>query len=391
MRCLKIYMVSFNTVGTGISGSDRIFVELARVFAKLGHEVYLLISDEMFRICQRENLGRINYIKLPTFKHNKWGFYLGIIIRTILGCFLSGKASAPDIVYSASDFWPDVIPSFFMKKKNKDCKWIAGMYMFAPHPLRGFDYSRQTVKWRLPRLNTIGYYLGQKVALCLMEKNADLITVTYDGDKEIFIQRGVEAKRIKCVYGGIDLEWVNNIAPIKDCEYDGCFVGRLHPQKIPLELIDIWENVVKHKRDARLAVIGEGPMEKVMRVKIKDKGLSNNVFMLGFLDGDRKFQILKSSKVLLCTEIFHSGGLTPAEAMGCRLPVVAYNTPQIRKHYHKGIVWVNSRDVNMYAQMVIRLLEDNLFYKNASNESWDVAQEYDWNKRGQSILDGAMI
>lgn len=385
---LKIYMVSFNTVGTAISGSDRIFVELSRVFVSMGHQVFLLISDEMHRICQRENLGKVNYIRLQTFKYNIWGFYLGIIIRTIIGSIIGTRGSAPDIVYSASDFWPDVIPSFFIKKQHKDCKWIAGMYMFAPNPFKGFEYSNQTKKWQVPRFKTIGYYVGQKVTLRLMEKRADLITVTYDGDKEIFMERGVEAERVRCVYGGIDLNWVNGIAPLNDRKYDGCFIGRLHPQKAPLELIDIWEDVVKQKKDAVLAVIGEGPMEKAMREKIIAKRLSDNINMLGFLDGEKKFQALKSSKVLLCTEIFHSGGLTPAEAMGCRLPVVAYNTEPIRKHYPKGTVWVNFRDSKMYAQTVVRLLEDSSFYRRASDESWEVAQEYDWHNRGRTILGG---
>ena len=383
-------MVSFNTVGTGISGSDKIFVEFAKVFADMGHHVFLLVSDEMYRICQRDQLDKVTYLRLQTFRYNKWGFYLGIIIRTILGGIIARKVVAPDIVYSASDFWPDVIPSVLIKKKHKDCRWIAGMYMFAPNPFKGFEYSNQKEKWQLPRLHTIGYYMGQKVTLNLMEKSANRIAVTYDGDKGIFIERGVEGERVCCVYGGIDLKWVDGIAPLNNREYDGCFIGRLHPQKAPLELIDIWEGVVKHKKDAKLAVIGEGPMEKAMRGKIKDKGLSDNIDMLGFLDGEKKFQVLKSSKVLLCTEIFHSGGLTPAEAMGCKLPVVAYSTPPIRKHYPKGMVWVDLMDTKMYAQTVIKLLEDSAFFKKSSAESWEVAQEYDWHKRGENILEGVI-
>jgi glycosyltransferase involved in cell wall biosynthesis len=388
MRPLKIYMVSFNTVGTGISGSDKIFVEFAKVFVDMGHQVYLLVSDEMYRICQREHLDKATYIRLETFKYNKWGFYLGIIIRTILGSIITRRYAAPDIVYSASDFWPDVIPSVLLKKKHGNCRWIAGMYMFAPNPFKGFEYSNQKEKWQLPRLHTLGYYMGQKAALHLMEKSANRIAVTYDGDREIFIERGVDEERIRCVYGGIDLKWVNGIAPLNNHEYDGCFVGRLHPQKAPLELIDIWEEVVKHKKDAKLAVIGEGSMENAMKEKIQGKGLSDNIDMLGFLDGENKFQVLKSSKILLCTEIFHSGGLTPAEAMGCKLPVVAYSTPPIRKHYPKGMVWVDLRDSSMYAKTVIKLLEDSVFYTNAKNESWEVAQEYDWHKRGKNILEG---
>lgn len=384
-------MISYNTTGTGISGSDRIFVELAKVFAKMGHRVSLLISDEMYRICQREKFEKIDYIRLQTFKHNKFGFYLGIIIRTVIGSIIGRRnlvLDPPDIIYSASDFWPDAIPSYLIKKKHKNCKWIAGMYMFAPNPFKGFDYSKQTLKWQLPGLNTLGYHIGQKVTLYLMENNADLITVTYDGDREIFIKKGVKPERIKCVYGGIDLKWVNGIAPLKNDRYDGCFIGRFHPQKAPLELIDIWENVVKHKKDAHLAIIGLGPMEKAMQDKIKEKALVNNIHMLGFLDGEKKYQVLKSSKILLCTEVYHSGGLTPAEAMGCKLPVVAYDTPPIRKHYHRGIVWVNQRNINLYAQTVIKLIEDTSFYKMASMESWDVAQEYDWNRRGKDILEG---
>ncbi len=343
MSVKKIHMVCLNTVGSGISGSDRICIEVAKGFVKAGHKVSLFISDEMYRICQREAVQDFTYHVMPTSRYNKWGFYLGILIRTVLGRRFAARHHDCDIVYTASDFWPDVMPGALMKRLNKGCSWIAGMYMFAPNPFIGFDFLREKKQWRIPRLNMLGYHAGQAVTLRMMQRSADLISVTYDGDKEIFVKRGVEAGRIQSIFGGIDLEWVGSIPPLEGRRYDGCFVGRLHQQKIPLELVDIWEEVVNKRRDAKLAVIGVGPLEEEMRRRVDEKGLAENVEMLGFMDGKEKFQVLKSSKMLLCTEVYHSGGLTPAEAMGCKLPVVAYSIPPIRQHYPEGIVWVAER------------------------------------------------
>ena len=66
---------------------------------------------------------------------------------------------------------------------------------------------------------------------------------------------GVSPNKVKAIYGGVSLKEINKV-PSQEKKYDGCFVGRLHPQKGPLELVKIWSLVCKVRENAKLALIG---------------------------------------------------------------------------------------------------------------------------------------
>jgi len=63
-------------------------------------------------------------------------------------------------------------------------------------------------------------------------------------------------------------------------KYDGVFIGRFHVQKGVLELIDVWELVVKNKPFAKLVMIGDGDLFPEVKDKIDKKELSSNIILL---------------------------------------------------------------------------------------------------------------
>ena len=73
-----------------------------------------------------------------------------------------------------------------------------------------------------------------------------------------------------------------NVIPVEKRKYDACFVGRFHQQKGVLVLIDIWKEVVKLKPDAKLAMIGNGPLEEEVKNRAKEYGIGNNIDLFGF-------------------------------------------------------------------------------------------------------------
>ena len=67
----------------------------------------------------------------------------------------------------------------------------------------------------------------------------------------------------------MDLKKTDQVSGPKSKKYDAVFIGRFHPQKGVLELIDIWKRVVNKKPQAKLAMIGDGPLMKKVQLKIK--------------------------------------------------------------------------------------------------------------------------
>ena len=175
--------------------------------------------------------------------------------------------------------------------------------------------------------------------------------------------------------------------PIPQRQYDACFQGRFHIQKGVLALIDIWKMVVKSLPHAKLAMIGNGPLESEVTKRLTECGLEKNVFLFGFLDGEDKFNIFKQSKIVVHPVTFDSGGMSAAEAMAWRLPGVSFDLDSLKTYYPKGMVKVPRFDYGKFSGEVIRLLTDNNHYAQTADAARDlIVNQWDWNKQADNIF-----
>jgi len=373
-----------------ISGSDRIFIECARRWAKQGNIINIFTTEEGLKVCQSQNLENVNYFLLPSARFKGLGVFYLYIIRTIKACFNFSRTSFEAkslIIYSSTDFWPDSIPAFVMKKRAKNSKWVAGFYLFAPSLFK----SSSDIGYRGGRasfsLRNLAYYFSQRIAYWLIRRYADHIVVTNQLDKDIFVKSGVSPAMVTPVYGGVDIKAISEIPSTQDFNYDGCFVGRLHPQKGPLELIRIWHLVCKVRPNAKLALIGNGPLENKVKNEIKRRGLEGNVDMLGYVDGKQKYNILKSSKVFLHTPVLDTGGMAAAEGMACGLPVVGFDLPGYKFCYPQGMLKAPIGALEAFADLVLNLLHDEDLYHQTRKDALEFVQGWDWNKRAEEIME----
>jgi glycosyltransferase involved in cell wall biosynthesis len=294
------------------------------------------------------------------------------------------KKTGSFVIYSASNFWPDVIPAVVLKKKNPDLKWIGSCYLLAPNSFKGFEQ-----KWRLlPNIRLLASNFMESVTNVFLRKYADVIFVTNDLDKKFFADKGVSSVKLKAIYGGVDLTEILKV-PEQRTKYDCCFVGRIHPQKGVVYLIDIWDKVHNVKPDAKLALIGNGPKwyENKVKAEIRKRHLEKNIDLLGFVDGTEKYRILKSSKIFLHTSIYDNCGMTAAEGMACGLPAIRFDIPALKIAYPRGMLVVPLRDCKKFAEAVLKLLDDDDLYNKLKHEALELVKSWNWDEKASCLLD----
>lgn len=369
----------------GLSGGDNIFINFARYLAKKGIGVNIFTWKHGFLMCRKNKLTEVNFFLSNAYKFERWPFAASYLIRTILGVkkirevIGSGEFKEEKVViYSASDFYPDSICGFFFKKWLPRSKWIAGFYLFAPNPFHGF---RGEFKFK----NFI-FWLSQKPIFWLISKYADMICVTSEPEVAPFIKAGRKRDDLFVVKGGIDYRHLQKFQKPAKKNYDACFVGRFHPQKGVLEMIDIWAEVVKQKPTAKLAVIGLGPMEKKMREKIKQYGLGEKVRLLGVMLSDDRNKILQQSKIILHPAVYESGGMAAALGLACGLPGVCFDLPVFKTYYPGGFLRAKIGDTRDFAEKIMRLLRDKNLYDKMSRQALEEAKTWDWEGRAESFL-----
>ncbi len=136
------------------------------------------------------------------------------------------------------------------------------------------------------------------------------------------------------------------------------YVGRLHPGKGLMELVEAWSDVVRRCPDARLWLVGEGPQEGPLRRTIRARNLQHHVALPGAFDDVRDF--------LVAADLFvfpsHQEGMPLAllEAMEAALPIVATDIPGNRLLIREGreglLIPVQSPEA--LTQAILQLLGD---------------------------------
>lgn len=385
---IKFLIISYAQFGKELSGGDNIFVEFLRHITDKGINVTVWTSQKCHYSCEKQRIWGAKYdiLKPDKFRLPFFFTYVFRVIRAIFKAVSCKKVDDDSIVYSASDFLMDSLPAVILKLRFKSVKWAAGFFFFAPAPFK----SRKDIKYRggyvPPKIRTFFYYFSQRFAYCLIRKYADFVLVANKLDKDIFVNAGFKAENIEPIYGGVNLKEIEKVFS-QSIKYDGCFVGRFHRQKGAIELIKIWDIVCKSKPNAKLAIIGIGPLEEKMKTLIADNKLEKNIDILGYLDGKEKFEILKASKVFLHTPVLDTGGMAAAEAMACGLPVVGFDLPGYKYCYPQGMRKVPIGDVEKFAEEVSNLLMNEGLYHKLKEEAMEFSKNWDWDKKSELILD----
>jgi|SRR3989344_2088093 len=389
----RIHIIALAALGEGLSGGDRIFIEFARRWSRK-MLVNLYVWEEGLLMCQRENLrGKFLHINLVKVSHlSRLGFIFTYFYRVFLGIKLglSIKVTDGDYIYSASEFWMDSLPAFILKlRKRNKINWVAAWFQTAPNPIKGFSEGTRRHSYRL---NALVYWLIQRLIKPLIAKLADFVLVNNNEEKKQF---PVLAKRNRTivVLGGVNTvaisQYLKMHKRISKRRYLAVFQGRFHPQKGVVELIDIWKLVTQNIPDAKLAMIGNGPLMKDVKKRIKALRLKNNVELFGYLhDGSKKYSIFQSSRIVVHPAFYDSGGMASAEAMAFGLPCVGFDLQAYSFYYPQGMIKVPIGNQKAFAGEIVQLNNNKSIYNTISMDARNMIMEkYSWTKRAAEIFD----
>jgi len=390
----RLFIIANWMQGSGLSGGDRIFIELVKRW-QLKLNITLFLSKEGSAICRRHELGKINQQIWASDFMSRWGYFVDILYRTINSIInvFSVKTVSGDIIFSSSDFWPDSFPALILKMRNPEIIWIAGFYLFAPKPWEKYSPYRGK-----NFLTGFLYWIGQLPTYYFIKKFADIVFVTSQPDVDPFITNIRPKERVIVIRGGVDTvsakHYLNSkkVIPPENRTYDACFAGRFHYQKGVLELVKIWKSVCLKSPQAHLVMIGSGPLGKEVKNLIEKLGLSKNIYLIGFLDGPKKFEVFKQSRLVVHPATFDSGGMAAAEAMAWGLPGVSFDLKALKTYYPKGMLKTSCFDTDEFAENILSLLSNPSQYKAMSLEALQlVHEEWEWNDRAKEIFTKIMV
>jgi glycosyltransferase involved in cell wall biosynthesis len=227
---------------------------------------------------------------------------------------------------------------------------------------------------RVKKVTTCHNWLGGGIKMSLYEYldklllNAfDKIVVVTEALKDDVLRYVVGKEKVLVINNGVDghrfspsrsEDSVKRRLGIEGNEKVIGTVGRLSPEKGHVYLLKAFEKIVLKVPDARLVIVGTGPLRQDLESKVKALGLDERVLFLGA----RKDvpQLLNAMDVFVLPSIFEGMPVALLEAMACARPIVATDVgsiPRLIQDQRTGLL-VKAKDVRGLVAAIMSFLKE---------------------------------
>jgi 1,2-diacylglycerol 3-alpha-glucosyltransferase len=357
-----------------ISGVTNFIALNKRQLEKLGHEVFVFTFGRSRVPDDEQNIIRSAGIPL-----GKTGFYLGLgysrAARQLLQTmdifhvhhpFLSGQLA---LRYSQ----PRHIPVVFTNHTRYD--------LYARVYVRMIPESMMTLFLRL--------YLPRFYRAC------DLVIAPSEGARRFMLSLG-RGYPVEVVPNGVDISPFYNISsPLHRAglgfspqDVVLAYVGRLGEEKNVGFLLDVFGRVVQTCDNARLLLVGEGPLRGPLTALAARKGLADKVVFTGFIPYVQVPRYMTSADVFVTASVSEVHPLTVIEAMAAGLPVLGINSPGVGDTVQDGVTgYLVPAQAEAMVEKITLLVTDAERRQAMGAQARQAARTYAIERTAQIMLD----
>lgn len=261
------------------------------------------------------------------------------------------------------------------------------------------DYSSNLLKYKnfdikVPIFAWIHFSLtfGEKLSGEKVEKykkqykKYDKILSICDTMRDEFVEiLGIDKTKVELVYNPINLEIIRKKAENVNPKYGNYLkedyflqVSRLTQQKQPEHLVDIYYKLKQRGIKEKLYFIGNGEKVKLIKQKIKEYNLEDDIILLEQIENPYPF--FKNAKLFLHTAKYEGLPTVLLESLAFGTPVVAYDCPTgpkdiLGKNSEYGeLIPLNDKDT--FVKRVYELIDNNEKYENYKKMSLIRANDF---------------
>jgi glycosyltransferase involved in cell wall biosynthesis len=221
----------------------------------------------------------------------------------------------------------------------------------------------------------------------LLTWRADWVLVISPAIRKALLDAGVPAARlVECSLTGVQMQRFHVTAEtaaavrrelgVSEDELLVSTIGALHPRKSHHLFIAAARQVLDRVPNARFAVIGGGPLRAQLLAQARELGLDGKLTFPG--------ERLDVPEILAATDVYVKpgivegfSGLTPLEAMASHVPVVAFDTTDVRAAItdgESGLI-VPDHDPASLAEAVVRLLQTPSLRYQLAEQGFNVVRD----------------
>lgn len=289
-------------------GSEIVSVQIAYTLQKRGHAVSLVVLDadtsnmpsftKNVRVCTIPIVGRI-------VRKNKLLFYFFSFFLLLPLALQKAIRADTIIAFNAPSLWIAAILSIVLRKRILWwCNDLPRRLSLQTITSGKKEYVVWRImqdvfdRWALPFVATV---------LVFSEKTARQIQKVYKRAARV-VHCGPDEEFLKTSFVNVPLRANRK-------SFTMLLVGKLHPQKNQLVAIKALKFILPAIPDAKLLLVGNGPMQKALSDAVVHLNIKDHVVFTGFLSQAKLLRLYTQCDLVLFPAKDQSWGLTPLEAL----------------------------------------------------------------------------
>ena len=269
--------------------------------------------------------------------------------------------------------------------------WIEAPMIYTPHGLRSFAYPDKSPLKSIARV--------VEKWICRSVRN--VVAVSIEEASEVVRSHIAPAEKVTVIENGVDLEDMSAAATISRADigvpqdaYLVGTVGRLQAQKDPLLFVQAASSIADRIPGAHFVMVGDGPLESVVRQHIAREHLAGRFHLLGWRADAT--DILKLFDVFVLTSRYEGMPFVLLEAAAAGLPLVSTNVPGAQSLIDDGFsgLLAAAGDAEVIGAHLVALHSDKTLRLELGNAArTSIAESHglelmldSWNKTYRSVI-----
>lgn len=213
--------------------------------------------------------------------------------------------------------------------------YLAALFLHKPFALKVVgDYAWEQGKTRFGVKENLDAFVEMKpypfpVAVLraietFVARRADRIIVPSQYLKKIVRKWGIEAGKITVVYNSFEHDLPLFVERREEPREEKTIMsaGRLVPWKGFLTLVALMHDLMRHFPSVKLVIAGDGPDRRMLERCIRDRGLSQNVFLTGALPVEKLDRYVQGADVFVLNTSYEGFSHQLLEVMAVGTPIV---------------------------------------------------------------------
>ncbi|MBK6263804.1 glycosyltransferase family 4 protein [Marivirga sp. S37H4] len=241
--------------------------------------------------------------------------------------------------------------------------------------IHALDYDRTGKKsnsW-LYKLEKEGLNAANAI-ISVSHYHADIIIKNY----------GIDKNKIHVVHHGVNKKEIEKfVSPLKEPII--LFAGRLCSQKGAMEFIETAKILHNKNEDVRFVMAGEGELFPALINKCMEEGMMDKFHFTGHLKQPELFSLMSGASVFVMPSASDPFGLSALEAANMGLPVVLSDKCGVKELLPNAEV-VSKSDPKVYAQRIIKLLQNPEETRNSIKGNHEALKDKNWSNSVDKII-----